>query len=67
MEKENEKVLGSWDLKLGSFSYMTVYLDREDWRIFEGKASSIPDFKLYFLGTLYSWGKVLDGVPRCLI
>jgi len=30
MEKEIEKVLGSWDLKVGSFGYMVVYLEREE-------------------------------------
>ena len=30
-------------------------------RIFEGKASSLQDCKLYFLRLLYSWSQVLDG------
>ena len=30
MEKEIEKVLGLWDLKVGYFSYMVVYLKREE-------------------------------------
>jgi len=30
MEKEIEKVLGSWDLEVGSFNYSVVYLERED-------------------------------------
>jgi len=30
-------------------------------RIFEGKGSSLQDFKLYFLRMLYSWSQVLDG------
>ena len=54
-------MFGSWDLKVGSFSYLVVYLGREHWRIFEGKASSLQDFKLYFLRMLYSWSQVLDG------
>jgi len=29
MKKEIEKDLGSWDLKVGSFSYVVVYLKRE--------------------------------------
>jgi len=29
MEKEIEKVLGSWDLEVDSFSYVVVYLERE--------------------------------------
>jgi len=32
-----------------------------DRRIFYDKASSFQDFKLYFLGTLYSWSQVLNG------
>jgi len=30
MEKEIEKVLDSWDLEVGSFSHMMVYLEREE-------------------------------------
>ena len=30
-------------------------------QIFDDKASSVQDFKLYFLGTLYSWSQVLNG------
>jgi len=30
-------------------------------RIFDDKALSFQDFKLYFLGTLYSWSQVLVG------
>jgi len=30
MEKEIEKVLGSWDLEVGSFIHMIVYLIREE-------------------------------------
>jgi len=30
-------------------------------RIFDDKALSLQDFKLYFLGTLYSWSQVLTG------
>jgi len=29
MEKKIEKVLGSWDLKIGSSSYLVVYVERE--------------------------------------
>ena len=29
-------------------------------RIFEGKARSYQEFKLYFLRTLYNWSQVLD-------
>ena len=37
-------------------------------RIFEGKASSYQDFKLYFLRTLYSWSQVLgDGTNLNLL
>jgi len=32
--------------------------------IFEGKASSLQDFKMYFLRMLYSWSQVLDGVSK---
>jgi len=30
-------------------------------RIFEGKALSLQNFKLYFLGLLYSWGHMVNG------
>jgi len=30
MEKEIKKVLGSWDLVVGFFCYMVVYLEREE-------------------------------------
>jgi len=30
MEKEIEKGLGSWDLKVGAFSYLVVYLERKE-------------------------------------
>ena len=30
MEKKIEKVLGSWDLKVGSFSYMVVFLEKKE-------------------------------------
>ena len=30
-------------------------------RIFDDKALSLQDFKLYFLGTLYRWSQVLNG------
>jgi len=30
MAKEIEKVLGSWDLEVVSFSYMVVYFGREE-------------------------------------
>jgi len=29
MEKKIEKVLGSWDLEVGSFGYLVVYVDKE--------------------------------------
>jgi len=63
MEK-NEKVLGSWDLKVGSYSYLAVYVEREGSTDFDDKASSIQDFKLYFLGTLYNWCQVLNGSSK---
>jgi len=34
MEKEVEKALGSWDLEVGSFSYMVVFLEREELKDF---------------------------------
>jgi len=34
MGKEIEKVLGSWDLEVVSFSYMAVYLEREELKDF---------------------------------
>jgi len=61
MEKEIEKVLGSWNLEVGSSSYLwCTWKERNRW-IFDDKASSTQDFKLYFLGTLYSWSQVIDG------
>jgi len=30
MEQEIEKMLGSWDLEVGSFSYLVVYVEREE-------------------------------------
>jgi len=30
MEKEIEEELSSWDLKVGSFSHLVVYLKREE-------------------------------------
>jgi len=30
MEMEIEKVLGSWDLEVGFFSVMVMYLEREE-------------------------------------
>jgi len=30
MEKKIEKVLGSWDLEVDSYSYLVVYVEREE-------------------------------------
>jgi len=30
MEKKIKKVLGSWDLEIGSFSYLVLYVEREE-------------------------------------
>ena len=30
MEKKIEKVLGSWDLEVDSYSYFVVYVEREE-------------------------------------
>ena len=52
-------VHGIWKLVLIAIWWCT-WKERNRW-IFDDKASSIQDFKLYFLGTLYSWGQVLNG------
>jgi len=46
-------------LKLASFGYLVVYLENNR-RIFEDKALSLQDFKLYLLIMLHSWSQVLD-------
>jgi len=53
--------LGSCNLEVGSFGCLVVYLEREEPIDFEGKSSSLQDFKLYFLGLSYSWTQVLYG------
>jgi len=37
MEKKIEKVFGSWDLEVGSFCYMVVYVEREELTNFQKK------------------------------
>ena len=55
MEKKVKEELALRSLELDAFDYMVVFS-----RIFEGKARSFQDFKLHFLGTLYSWSQVPD-------
>jgi len=55
-------VLGIW--KLVPLAIWWYTCKEKSQRIFEGKVSSIQDFKLNFLGTPYSWPQVLDGVCK---
>ena len=43
--------------------WWSTWKERNQW-IFEGKAKSNQDFKLYFLRTLYSWCQVLGDGPN---
>ena len=54
-------MLGSWDLEVGSLAIWWCTWKERNRQIFEDKALVIQDFKLYFLGTSYSWSEVLDG------
>ena len=51
-------LLGIWNMSLLPIWWST-WKDRNR-QIFEGKARSYQEFKLYFLRTLYSWSQVLD-------
>jgi len=52
-------VHGIWKL-LPIAIWWCTWKERNLW-IFDHKALSFQDFKLYFLGTLYSWSQVFNG------
>jgi len=52
-------VHGIWKL-IPIAIWWCTWKERNRW-IFDDKALSFQDFKLYFLGTLYSWSQVLNG------
>jgi len=60
LEKKDEEMLASRNLEDDSVDYMMEYLEREESVDFRGQARSYPEFKFYFLITLYSWSQVLD-------
>jgi len=64
MEKKIEKKLGSCDLEVVPLAIWWYAGKERNWRIFDDKASSIQNFKFYFLGTLSSWSQVINGGPK---
>ena len=61
MDTKIEKVLGSWDLEVDSYSYLVVYVEREESTDFWWQNFIFSRLQVLFLGTLYSWRQVLNG------
>jgi len=61
VEKKDEEELDSWSLKHGPVRDMVGYLEGEKRRLFEDKALSFQEYKLYFLRLLFSWSIGLNG------
>ena len=50
MEKSIEEELGSWDLEVGSFSYLVVYLKREESTDFWRQSFIYSEFRALIFG-----------------
>jgi len=51
-KEEIEKLLGSSDLKVGFFSYMVVYLEREESTNFRGQSFIHSKFQTLLVGNI---------------
>jgi len=57
MEKVIEEMLGTWDLEVGSLSYLVVHLEREESTDFLRQSFTYLEFQALIFG--YTWSHVV--------